>query len=162
MADVSYTTSPNGFQPVRSGNGGIELEWGTLLSAVKAGDLLTWDSGGKLKAHTAAAAAERIVGVAQADGIANDEIPYVSSESDILFEAEWTGSALDAFNIRSGNGALREITGASGVMAIHATNATNGIVRIVGWAPGYDPGFGNTCTNGRVLCKIAKGMAVQA
>lgn len=164
MADVSYVSAPNGFTFVRGSDEGTPQEYGTLLSAVAAGDPLVWDTTGKLKAHTAASASERIVGVAAASGIAGDEIPFVPATADNIFEAELTGATQDVNNIKSLT-TTREIVGTTGSFSI-GTATTNGQILILGWAPAQnipgglgfagDPGFGNTTTNGRVLCKFIK------
>ena len=152
MANTVYTTAPNGFSFLRDSNGTPPLEWKTVgATAVKTGDALTIASG-LLVIETGGSSA--ILGIAQADTAAGDECPYIPANDDTLFTAELTAAAASITTLM---GVAVDITGGTGAQAVLATAGGTPQMRILGWVREYDPGTGNTNTNGRVIVAVYKG-----
>jgi len=151
MVNVVYPSAPNGFSFLRT-NGPISppLEWGIVASgsAVTAGDLLSLSSGALIPATTGA-----IVGVAQADGAAGVEIPYIPATADVLYEAEYNVTSADMTGLA---GVAKDISGTTGAQCVVAAT-NNPQVRIIGWSRETNPGAGNIASYGRVVVSIYKG-----
>lgn len=158
MANTVYTTNPDGFSFVNTDGLAPRLYWGKAAAACKAGDLLIWDGNGRLAKHTAAGA-ETIVGVAQNECTAADEeLSYIPALPNYVFEAEYVVASADINALR---GVAKEVVGTTGVMGVGALVA-NPVVRIIDWAPDYNPGIGNTTSYGRVWVQIYKSVYNQA
>lgn len=106
------------------------MQYCVLNGTVSIGDPLVWSSGLGV-AHTAAAA-QKIFGIAQANGTAGQRIPYVPVMETDVWAANTDGTTVVA---QANLGVVYELGGTTGVFYVNCQGTSNPIVRIVDFMP---------------------------
>jgi hypothetical protein len=135
---MANTNAPFGFKLYRQLSGlSPSLDYGVLGGTVSIGDALVWSSG-TLVIHTAAAD-EKIVGVAQANGVSGDRIPFIPVTENQIWTAQMT-----TYTEATHKGNVYELSGTTGAEQVNAAGTTKPIVRVLGLVPppraGYETG----------------------
>jgi len=136
---MANSSNPFGFKLYEQNTGLTpRLEYGTLGGTVSIGDPLIWASG-VLTIAANPAASGVICGVAQANGVSGDRIPYIPVTENQIWIVQMT-----TYTEATHRGNAYGIAGATGATYVDAAETTRTKVRVLGLVPpprkGYETG----------------------
>ena len=143
---MANSSNPFGFKLYEQNSGLTpRLEYGVLGGTVSIGDPLVASSG-TLVIHTAAAD-QKIVGIAQANGVSGDRIPYIPVTENQIWIAQMT-----TYTAGTHLYGVYELAGTTGVTYVNASGTTKPIVRVLGLVP---PPHANYATGSYAVVRVA-------